>query len=177
MRSVFIRKGHGYENGHEEGRCTAFDGFDIIARPLGGQDHADRERRVFHREGGRATTYASHVIALGKERHDGALYILMHHGAGREVLRVPEFYDGGELEAAILAMPERVQYALLYSIYQTASEARAEAAMTVRQEWKAAILEGRIRKHRATKLRGPKVEIISQSEAEIARIKKERAHG
>lgn len=47
MESAFIRKGHGYTvtatlNSHLQ-PFTAFDGFAIIAEPMGGFDRADRE--------------------------------------------------------------------------------------------------------------------------------------
>lgn len=171
---VFIRSGHGYEQS-DRGRCDAFDGFDIIAAPLHQSGEGwqaafgkeARESRIFRRDNGRGgTDYGSHAIKLAKL--SGALghevfrdlYILMHHGGGREVWRMPRFWDGGDLEAAILAMPERVQYALLYSIWRIASEARTQAQAETRQQWAQAIGDGRIKKHRATKTRGARVEII-----------------
>jgi hypothetical protein len=116
MNSAFIRCGHDYEQS-DRGRCEAFDGFDIIASPLGDFDTASRDSRVFRRASGNATTYASHAIKLAKlSSTSNGFYILMHHGGGREVLAVPSFSDGGDLETSILAMPERLQYALLYTI-------------------------------------------------------------
>lgn len=163
MDAVFIREGHGYEIS-DRGRCTAFDGFDVIASPLGGFDALDRESRSFPRKDGRpGVTYASHAISLARAegRSKGDLYILMHNGSGREVLRVPEFYDGGDLAAHIIALPERLQYALLYAIWKTASYARSQAMTETRQTWAQAFADGRIKKRRATKSRGARVEIVA----------------
>lgn len=159
-QGAFIRRGHGYEVS-ERGRCEAFDGFEIIANPLGEFDEDARESRVFGRKanGNGGTTYGSHSIKLGRE--SGLLFILMHHGGGREVLALPTFYDGGALEAAILAMPEREQYALLYTIYQTARNARDEASSLATREWKQAIADKRIRRRKG------RIEIIPQWEIDM----------
>lgn len=165
--NVFIRSGHGYEQS-DRGRCTAFDGFEIIANPLGEFDNAARDSRSFPRKDGRpGVTYGSHSIKLGKAEFDGALYILMQHGGGREVWRVPEFYDGGDLRTHILALPERLQYALLYTIYNIAREARVQAQTETAQNWAQAIADKRIRKHRAKGGRGARFEIIQQWEIDL----------
>lgn len=170
MNAAFIKFGHGYETG-SRGRCDAFDGLTIIAAPL----HQDgdgwqaafgpkaRESRVFKRANG-ATCYGSHAIKLA-ENQFGDLRILMHHGGGREVLAVPRFYDGGDLRAAVLALPERLQYALLYTIWQTANNARCEAQAETRLAWATAVHEKRIRKRK----RGGRVtvEIIPQWEIDL----------
>lgn len=162
MSIAFVRFGHGYEKS-ERGRCEAFDGFDVIANPLGEFDDASRDGRVFRRASGNATTYASHVIILAKfTGTSSGLYILMHHGGGREVLALPSFYDGGVLEAAILAMPERLQYALLYTIWKTARAARDQAQDETARLWSKAYSEKRIRQRRATKSRAARVEIIPE---------------
>jgi hypothetical protein len=157
MNSAFIRFGHGYENHSREGRCTAFDGFDIIAAPLhqeGDGWHAAfgdkaRDSRVYRRGTGGAVTYASHAIKLARMSNTSSgLYILMHHGGGREVLSVPTFYDGGDLEAAILAMPERLQYALLYTIWQAASNARHEAERQTADKYRRAFADGTLKKRK-----------------------------
>lgn len=167
MNAAFIRFGHGYEQS-DRGRCEAFDGFDVIASPLGGFDEPSRESRVFRRTSGNATTYASHAIKLAKRgKTSSGLYILMHHGGGREVLAVPSFYDGGDLEAAVLAMPERLQYALLYTIWKTAKHARDEAQAETARDWAKAYVDKRIRRRRATKTRGPRIEIIPQWELDL----------
>lgn len=176
MQNVFIRKGHGYENHSTEGRCTAFDGFEIVAAPLHQEgegwkaafgDEARAKRSWPRRDGRPGVTTASHAIKLGREKHDGALYILMHHGGGREVWRVPEFYDNGALAEHIIALPERLQYALLYTLYQMASDARTQAQAETRHEWAQAIATNRIRKKRATKTRGARIEIIPQWEIDL----------
>lgn len=180
MQNVLIRTGHGYEVS-ERGRCEAFDDFEIIAAPL----HQDgegwqaafgneaRESRIFRRASGNGTDYGSHAIKLGKLPHDSALYILMHHGGGREVWRIPEFYDGGDLAAHIVALPERLQYALLYTLYTMASDARSQGKAETRREWAQAFADKRIRKRK----RGGayRVEIIPQWEIDLKAEKKARA--
>lgn len=177
MKNVLIRTGHGYEQS-ERGRCEAFDGFEIIAAPL----HQDgegwqaafgdkaRASRSFPRKDGRpGVTYGSHAINLAKMPHDSALYILIHHGGGREVWRVPEFYDGGDLAAHIVALPERLQYALLYTLYQMASEARTQAQRETAQKWSQAIADKRIRRRKG------RVEIVQQWEIDLKKQAQERA--
>lgn len=164
MEKAFIAKGHGYEQG-SQGRCTAFDGFDIIAAPLGGFSEADRASRSFSRPGASyGVTYGSHVLKLATRTGttDGNLYILMHHGGGREVLQVPRFFDAGGMLAAVLAMGEREQYALLYTLYQTANNARYEANSATREAWATAYVDGRIRKRR----KGGRVTVSIETEFE-----------
>jgi hypothetical protein len=149
MDNAFIRKGHGYPvtatlNAHLE-PCTAFDGFTVIAAPMGEFSKADREGRC---GGPFRCDYQSHAIKLATDERGSGLYILMHNGSGREVLKVPEFYDRGELKAQILAMPEPVQYGLLYMIWNTASNARSEAQSQTAHKWAEAHQDGRIRKRR-----------------------------
>lgn len=151
MDTIFVGKGHGYETG-SRGRCTAFDGFKIIAAPMGGTDAAGRASRcggVFRCD------YQSHSIRLAMRAEarlgdrPGDLYILMQHGGGREVLRIPTFYDHGAFREALLAMPEPVQYATLYTMYEIASQAGAQRAGETRREWGEAFLDGRIRRKRS----------------------------
>lgn len=171
MERAFVRFGHGYEKS-DRGRCEAFDGFTILAAPLGEFDKASRESRVFKssKSGGGGTDYSSHAVKLAEDRHKD-LYILMHHGSGREVLYFPRFYNNDDaIRTAILAMPERLQYALLYKIWQTASNARHEAQTQTRREWAQAIHDKRIRKR---KRKGAvTVEIIPQWEIDLANKKK-----
>lgn len=188
MYNAFIKSGHGYETG-SLGRCECFDGFDIIAAPLhqageGWQaafGNEARESRIYRRDDGRGgtsgTDYSSHAIKLARragEISKGNLYILMHNGSGREVLEVKKFYDGGDLEAAILAMPERLQYALLYTIWSAADNARYEAQSRTAAKWSKAFVEKRIKARRANKHRGARVEIIDPS---MVKAKEERANG
>lgn len=151
MQTIFVRTGHGYETG-SRGRCTAFDGFDVIANPMGGTDGASREARC---GGVFKCDYQSHSIRLAvmsgtnPEARHADLYILMQHGGGREVLRIPTFYDHGAFREALLAMPEPVQYATLYTIYEVASQGAAQRAGETRREWAEAFLDGRIRRKRS----------------------------
>lgn len=169
MQNAFVRYGHGYETG-SQGRCTAFDGFEVIASPLhqpgtgweAAFGNEARASRVYRRPNGNGTDYSSHAIKLAKQNYDGNLYILMHHGGGREVLRVPQFYDGGDLAELILSLPERLQYSLLYTIWQTARNAIDQGRAETRDEWARAFADGRIRKKRASKTRAARVEIIPQ---------------
>jgi hypothetical protein len=173
MDQVLIAKGHGYESG-KYGRCTAFDGFEIIANPLGGYDAAARDSRVFGRKenGKGGCNYSAYSIKLGKREFCRDLYILMQHGGGREVWKIPAFYDNGELETHILAMPERLQFAILKTLYGMANAAKAQGETETRQKWAQAFADGRIRKKRATKSQGARVEIIPQWEVDL---KKEKA--
>lgn len=151
MDNAFVGKGHGYETG-SMGRCTAFDGYEVIANPLGGRDEAGRSQRkggVFHCD------YSSHSIALAVRkggivpaRHD-ELYILMQHGGGREVLRIPTFYDHGEFRAMLLSMPEPLLYATLYTIYNAADNARSQGVRETQHKWAEAFVDNRIRRKRS----------------------------
>jgi hypothetical protein len=175
-QAVFIKSGHGYDVS-DRGRCTAFDGFTILAEPLPGYDKAGRESRVFNRnaDGSGGITYAPYTIKLARDdfavdeldRNDFGvdLYLLVQHGAGREVWRLPAFYDGGELQAHILAMPERLQFALLFSIYRIASDSRRQFRLETEREWRQAFMDGRIKKHRATKHRSSYLEILPPEKA------------
>jgi hypothetical protein len=160
-QAVFIQSGHGYEVG-DRGRCVAFDGFTILAEPLPGYDKAGRESRVFRgdSECGGGVTYASYTIKLANRGFDNDLYLLVEHGAGREVWRLPSFYDGGALRTHILAMPERLQFALLFSIYRIASDSKRQFQLETSREWGQAFVDGRLKKHRANKHRAGYVEIL-----------------
>lgn len=136
-----------------EAERTAFDGFEILANPLGGTSTADRARRSFPgRDGGPGVTYASHSISLAKREgarpHDRDLFILMENGGGRSVLRFPMIGDGGAAREALLSQPEPVLYALLYAIWQTADNARGDSASETAHKWAMAYNDGRIRKRR-----------------------------
>jgi hypothetical protein len=178
MQNVLIRTGHGYEQS-DRGRCEAFDGFETIAAPLHQEGEGwqaafgneARASRIYNKSGvpGRGVTYGSHAIKLAKMPHDSALYILMHHGGGREVWRVPEFYDGGDLAAHIIGLPERLQYALLYTLYSLASDARRQGQTETRAEWSKAIADKRIRRRKG------RVEIIPQWEIDLKAEAKRRA--
>lgn len=147
MHLTLVRTGHGYETG-SRGRCTAFDGITILANPLGGFSETDRKNRIFE-SGNYRIDYGSHVLALGRDTETPHIhYRLVHHGVGREVWRFPDFSDNGELLRHILAMPERVQYALLHSMSRLAGNARHEAQRQTRTRWTQAILDKRIKKSR-----------------------------
>lgn len=164
MDSAFVAFGHGYETG-SRGRCTAFDGFEIIAAPLGGFDHASRESRVWRKPGANyGVTYDSHAIKLAVREGPGGrgLYILGHHGGGREVLQLKAGPDWEAMRDALLAMDERTLYAVLYSIWQTAANARQEAMRETANKWAAAYLDKRIRKRR----RGGSVSVSVETEFE-----------
>lgn len=147
----FTAKGHGYTDPRyiSPGMtvCTAFDGWHVIATPLGGHSAADRERRVFRRGDGLGVTYASQVIALAESGGD-SLAILMHNGSGREVLALGRGPDMAAMRAAFLAMDERTLYAVLYSIWRTATTTRSDSASETRTQWAQAYIDGRIRKKR-----------------------------
>lgn len=148
----FTAKGHGYTDPRylSPGMavCTAFDGWNVIARPLGGNSNADRDNRVFKRGDGPGVTYASHVIALAETDKGESLAILMENGGGREVLALGRGPDMAAMRAAFLAMDPRTLYAVLYSIWRTATTTRSEAASETRTQWAQAYIDGRIRKKR-----------------------------
>lgn len=163
MNHTFITRGHGYEQSERYDRCTAFDGYEVIANPLGGFDKAARESRVFNRQpnGYGGTCYGSHSIQLARREggRKNVLYLLLEHGSGREVWQVPTFYDGGELVQHILAMPERAQYALLYTLYAMGRDSRKQAQEETASKWAHAYVEKRIRKRRASRDRRASVYI------------------
>jgi hypothetical protein len=145
MNRVFIARGTRYADD------KTFDGFDVIAEPC-----ADRESRIFgaDADGRGGTDYRSHSYKLatrGAHSYKGnrSLFLLVEHGGGREVLAVPSFYDGGAWVSALLAMPERLQYGTLATLYQIARHAHDTATDTTREEWAQAFVDGRIRKSRA----------------------------
>lgn len=167
MQSGFIAFGHGYEKHSTQGRCTAFDGFRIIAAPLGEFSEADRERRVWQREGSSwGVTYGSHAIKLAVRDTDRprGLYILGHHGGGREVLALNTGPDWEAMRDTLLALDERTLYAVLYSIWQTAADVRREAESRTAGKWAQAYADGHIRKRRATRNRPARVEILQSWE-------------
>ena len=145
MSARLVRTGTGYQD------CRAFDGFKIIAAPLPGYSDAEREARVFRRQanGNGGVCYGSHVLALAIGDFTGSdLYLLVSHGGGREVWAIPSFCDGGDYRRALLEMPERLQYAALYTLYKMASESRDEGASTTRAEYAQAFVDGRLKKSR-----------------------------
>lgn len=159
---AFIRKGHGYESG-EYGRCDAFDGYKIITNPLPGYDSEGRAARVFRTQenGNGGVCYGAYTVklALKEDNYNRDLYLLVQHGAGREVWKMPQFYDGGEMQTALVAMPERELFALLLSIYKMASAARLQAEQETAQRWGQAFAEGRLKKRRAARGRPARIEI------------------
>lgn len=152
--------------GHNRIRKTeSFDGYEVLAHPL-----PDRDDRVFHRsecEASRvAVTYGSHDVRIARPTgigSKGLLAILMHHGGGRHIL---EFYEGAlPVATALLALPEREQYALAYAMFKQADECAVAARTDEAQRWADAFADGRIRRRR----RGGKryVHIETQAEKEL----------
>lgn len=129
-------------------KVDSFDGYDVLSHPLPGRDD-----RVFNRGESEApslsVTYASHEVRLARPNAAGGksrLAILMHHGGGRHVL---EFYEGAlPIAAALLALPEREQYALAYAMFQQADECATAARADEAKRWADAYVDGRIRKRR-----------------------------
>lgn len=135
--------------GHNQIRkVETFEGYDVLAHPL-----PRRDDRVFHRGDTNATrvsvTYASHEIRIARPTGIGGgsrLAILMHHGGGRYIL---EFYESAlPTAAALLALPEREQYALAYTLFKQADECAAGARADEATRWAQAFVDGRIRKRR-----------------------------
>ena len=137
-------------NGHNHiRRVESFDGYEILAHPL-----PSRDDRVFHRgesDTSRVSiTYESHYVRIARPTgigSKGRLAILMHHGGGRHVL---EFYESAlPIATAILALPEREQYALAYTIFEQADECSDGARAAEAKRWADAFVDGRIRKRRS----------------------------
>lgn len=121
-----------------------FEGLTVVAEPC-----PTRESRSWpSRDGGPGVTYASHAIKLATGEYGRNLYILMEHGGGFECLTLRSMFNGEFLDA-LRAMPERLQYAALYSLWEAASEADRAARAEVRAEWAQAFCDGRIKKSRA----------------------------
>ena len=129
-------------------RVENFDGYEILAHPL-----ASRDDRVFTSDAPNdlpgAVTYASHDIRIARPTgigSNGVLAILMHHGGGRHVL---QFYQGAlPITSALLALPEREQYALAYTIFEQADECAAAARAAEAKTWADAFVDNLIRKRR-----------------------------
>lgn len=152
LQSALVATGHGYEQS-DRGRCTAFDGLEIIANPLGGFDNASRESRIFRPEGGKpgsGVCYGSHALYLmrsaGDDRRERGLYIGVHHGGGRQVWRVPACYHYfAETLEALAAMPERALYSLLHGIVSALDDTRRDAETATASTWRRATLDKRVR--------------------------------
>jgi len=156
METVILRRGHGYDNPTMGDRepCKAFDGFEVIANPLGEFSAADRERRVLGRVDDKLGTgcdYGSHAIKLavreGGRTYKGSreLFILMQHGGGRVVYVVKQMYDGGATERALLALPDAALYGVLYTMVEMVETADRAAREETRADWKQAHADKRIR--------------------------------
>lgn len=152
LQSALVAKGHGYEQS-DRGRCTAFDGLEIIANPLGGFDNASRESRIFRPEGGKpgsGVCYGSHALYLmrsaGDDRRERGLYVGVHHGGGRQVWRIPACYHYlAETLEALAAMPERALYSLLQGIVSALDDTQRAAERAEAATWRRAALDKRIR--------------------------------
>lgn len=150
LKSAFVASGHGYESG-SYGRCDLFDDYEILANPLGGNDNASRASRSFPSpSGGPGVTYDSHAVYLmrrkDRRKGDRDYYLAVHHGGGRRVWRLPACYHYcDETIAALLAMPERALYSLLYGIIDALDETKRAAEQDTAQEWRRATLDKRVR--------------------------------
>jgi len=125
-----------------------FDRYEILAHPL-----PNRDDRVFH-PGDSAisrvpVTYGSFDVQIARPMgvgNDGRLAILIHHGGGRYVL---EFSEGVlPIASALLALPEREQYVLAYTMFDQAEECADGGRATEAKRWADAFVDGRIRKRR-----------------------------
>jgi hypothetical protein len=70
---------------------------------------------------------------------------------------------------ALLALPEREQYSLLYSIWDAQQETRRQAIEETAKRWAQEFADGRIRKRR-----NGRVEIESEWEAEARKARRAR---
>lgn len=144
--TALYRSGHGYERS-EAGPCTAFDGLEVLANPLGGFSAADRERRSFDKpDGSPGVTYGSHALYLLRSAEGSSparrdYFVAVHNGSGRQVWRLPACYHYlAETVDALLAMPERALYSLLWGIVEALDNTRRAAREETQREWiKAAV--------------------------------------
>jgi hypothetical protein len=146
-------------------KVESFDGYEVLVHPL-----PDRDDRVFHRGESEASrvsvTYGSHDVSIARPTgigSTGRLAILMHHGGGRHIL---EFYESAlPVTTALLALPEREQYALAYAMFKQADECAVAARADEAKRWADAFVDGRIRKRRSRGMRY--VHIETQAEREL----------
>src|SRR3546814_1172808 len=145
-------------------KVETFDGYDIIAHPL-----PARDERVYYptepdscRAG---VTYASHDVMVARPTgigKKGRLAILIHHGGGRHVL---DFYEGLlPVASALLALPEREQHALAYTIFEQADECAAGMRAAAARRRAAPHVDGRI----STPRRGRSTPVYVETPAEPA---------
>lgn len=144
-----------------------FDRFEILAHPL-----PKRDDRVFYPaepDGFGAVTYASHDVMIARPTgigSKGRLAILMHHGGGRHVL---EFYESTlPIASGLLALPEREQYALAYTIFEQADECSSGMRAAEAKRWAEAYVDGRIRKRRRGRTRHVYVETEAEKTLRLA---------
>lgn len=148
--SAFVARGHGYEIS-ERGRCEAFDPYEILANPLGGDTPAARESRVFaSKSGGPGTTYASHEYYLLRRKDaragERSIYVAVHHGSGRQIWNLPACFNyAPETLDALLAMPERALYSLLHGIISALDDTKRAAEADTAKEWRRATLDKRVK--------------------------------
>ncbi len=154
MTRIFIATGHGYEAG-SQGRCTAFDAYHVIARPL----PTPEERSFSDGPNSPGVTYGSFSLMLAHSKAESdaglatrtrarSLYLLIQHGGGREVMALPGFASGAGMIDAWRAMPDAALYATLFTLYRTAQAARDVARDEERIAWKQAHVDKRIRTRR-----------------------------
>lgn len=186
-----LKYGHGYDNPTLGDRkpCTAFNGFDVIAEPLGGTDNAGRARRAGFPTGWNTSvkvTYDSHAVKLGRAssdanernagrcdgqpRHRATLAVMMEHGGGRQLTPLRICQHAEDVEAGLIAMGEAPLYFLLYAISETADQARRDGIAAERERWRKAGAEGRIKKRRAKGGRAGFVDVFEPYEVEPRRI-------
>ena len=149
LNSALVATGHGYEKS-DRGRCEAFDPYDIVANPLGEWSNADRESRSFAGKSGPGVTYGSHAVYLMRRKDarpgERDLFVAVHHGGGRRVWRLPTcYYYTEETLAALLAMPERALYSLLYGIIDALDNTKRAAERDTASEWRRATLDKRVK--------------------------------
>lgn len=150
LKTALHATGHGYESG-SRGRCEAFDAFEIVANPLGGFSNADRESRSFPgRAGGPGVTYGSHALYLLREKDhkpgDRDYFVAVHNGSGRQIWRLPACYGYcDETVVALVAMPERALYSLLWGVVEALDDTRRAAEGATAHNWRRATLDKRVK--------------------------------
>lgn len=126
-------------------RDLDFTPYTVVASPL-----PTREARSW-RSGvtDAGVTTASHSLQLATDKN-GAPFILVEHGGGREVHALS--YGTWGVPAAALAglasLPERELYAVLYSIHDMITKAAAAARDQTALRYGHAFLQGRMKKRK-----------------------------
>jgi len=91
-----------------------------------------------------STDYRSHWFRLVKDQY-GSPYMLVKHGAGQERIKVGW---SKRLYSALAGMDSDSRYFMLHTLYRMRTDALREASTETAREYRAAFVEGRLRKRK-----------------------------